>query len=98
MDLSSDPLHDPVGSSPPDTTQIEIENTPNQASLPSLSPQSIFDFTSLQMPANRNSSSPDPMQEAPFSLDYSAPTDCPTRQNRKRGLGSSPDHLYPSKG
>ena len=35
------------------------------------------------------------MQEAPFSLNYSAPTDCPIRRNRKRGPGSSPDH--PSK-
>ena len=92
MDLSSGPLHDPVGSSPPDTTQMEIEDTPNQASLP---PQSTFDFTSLQTPANRDSSSSDPMQEAPFSLNYSAPTDCPIRRNRKRGPGSSPDH--PSK-
>src|ERR1035437_6046671 len=92
MDLSSGPLHDPVGSSPPDTTQIEIEDTPNQASLP---PQSTFDFTSLQTPANRDSSSSDPIQEAPFSLDYSAPTDRSIRRNRKLGPGSSPDH--PSK-
>jgi hypothetical protein len=92
MDFSSDPLHDPMGSSPPDTTQIETEDTPN---LTSLLPQSTFHFTSLQTPINRDSSSPDPVQEAPFSLDYSAPTDRPTRRNRKRGPGSSPDH--PSK-
>ena len=33
MDLSSDPLHDPIGSSPLDTTQMDIENTLNQAPM-----------------------------------------------------------------
>ena len=94
MDFSSDPLHDPMGSSPLDTTPMDTGDTPDPV-LPSalLSPNSI----SQQTPLNRDSSSPDPMQEAPFSFEYSAPTDRPTRQNRKRGLGLSPDHLHPNK-
>ena len=84
MDLSSDPFHDPLGSSPPPTepmdTGVEARACPNPT--PPTLPTIPMSRVGLGL-----SSSPDFTLDSPFSSGgLSASTHRPTQQPHKRGL------------
>ena len=76
MDFSSDPLHDPLGSSPPTNDSLDLGELPNRAPSPTLASRDQPSAISTTLPFQFDSfSSSDPLRATDQSFQFPAATD-----------------------